>query len=80
MSGSFLAGKPRCAESGFNARAIVFIDPYDHQGHAPDQGPQRCGAGLAGTKRKETIEPLQLLTGKTSSPGINEVMMPPVAS
>ena len=24
MSGSFLAGKPRCAESGFNAREIVF--------------------------------------------------------
>jgi len=24
MSGSFITGKPRCAEQGFNARTIVF--------------------------------------------------------
>jgi hypothetical protein len=31
---------------------------------------------IRATRRIKAIEPLQLLTGKTSSPGINEVMMP----
>ena len=73
--GAAQAGLDGAAE-GRCEKTAGFIGYYDSHGHAHNQAPQRCGAGLAGTARKNADQPLRVMTGKTSGPGMHEVIMP----
>ncbi len=56
MKGSFPAGKPREAESGFNARAIVF--KRTHEGNYRDAVSKRIGGTEASRPARSSREAL----------------------